>query len=161
MPLHTLYASAPQGIALLRTVQVDHPSFAAPYRWVEDGQDLTARIETGATVVFEAFPFSTRRAPLNDTGRVEKRIDIGDPDGSVLRALDVALEADAAPITVTTRYYRSDDPLTIAGAIETETLNNVQEANGTISAVLTTADHLNRRAPKFVFTRENSPGLNR
>lgn len=154
-------ASAPAGIIELRCLEISHPLFAAPLRLVHDYQDWTVTLETSETVTFKAAQFRTTPPTITDNGQIERGLQIDNTTGDVVNLL-LPVVASTTPVTCTFRTYLSDDVTApVFDTPEVTNLHNIQLSKGTLTASAQSSDVINRRFPRRIYTRVNTPGLNR
>lgn len=154
-------ASAPVGIIELRCLEISHPLFDAPLRLVHDYQDWTVTLETGDTAVFRAAQFRTTPPKISDNGQIERGLQIDNTSGEVVNVLLPVVTSDT-PVVCTFRTYLSDDVSAPQfDPPEITNLRNIQIDKTTLSATAQSSDVVNRKFPRRLYTRVNTPGLNR
>lgn len=167
------YASAPEDIVIIDTLEFRHPTFKDPQtgaviaiRVVNDHNPLTATLEATApanasqAVVFQPVRFGFRRPNESDSGSTpEIEITVSNVSRVLIPYLDGAKES-REPIHVTYRPYLSNDktgphmnpPLTL-------TLRSVSADMNNVTARAGYGDLINRRFPKVDYTQAKFPGL--
>ena len=159
------YASCPADVAELSTVEIYHPTWAAPVRLVRDRQNLTAGLESSAPndpsaeVLFQAFPFDFT-LPKRGEGRQELRLTIDNSSRILMDLIEGMDLADDEPVRVIYRPYLSTDltaphmnpPLRLAVRSISVDVQRVTLACGY-------ADFANRKFPRRVYRVEEFPGL--
>jgi hypothetical protein len=145
----------------LRCLELNHPSFDAPIRLVQDYQPRTVKLETGEIVEFMAGNFKTTPPSKDDNGRIERRLEI-DNIGNVFFKPIFNLRDSSIPIACIFRSYLSDDltaPLFVPP--EKTTLSEISLTKTLLSARASSADVVNKPFPSKRYTTENTPGLKR
>jgi hypothetical protein len=159
------YASCPADVVELSTIEVYHPTWAAPVRLVRDRVNLTATLEAsapndpGATVLFQAFPFDFT-LPKRGEGRQELRLQIDNASRLLMNVIESMDLAADEPVRVIYRPYLSTDlsgphmnpPLRLAVRSISVDLQRVVLSCGY-------ADFANRKFPRRVYRVEEFPGL--
>lgn len=159
------YASAPQDVVILETLEWYHPTFAAPIRVVSDHADHTLTLEASAprnaaeAVVFTAFPFRLLPPEVNEQGHVEMAIEIDNVSREIEDAFAAATAA-TEPVEVIYRTYlhtdasgpKNNPPLafTVRGADADNFRLRVRAVYG---------DFVNRKFPGEKYTLARFPGL--
>jgi len=159
------YASAPDDVVILHTLEFLHPSFATPIRVVHDHVDHEFTLEAsapenaGEEVIFVGYSFEFALPEVMTTGVPEIQISIDNVSDEIEdNLIQASQSADA--VEVIYRVYLSDDPtgpqndpplkLTLIHAMATD-LQVVGRA--------TFADVVNRRFPNQDYTAARFPGL--
>lgn len=159
--LQEAYASAPSGIVELRTLTLSHPDpqFGGPVYLVADFRDFKAKLETGIEVTFQACPFRTSSPRLDESGRIERRLEIDNVSADLSKALN-RISDMKDPVSVIYRVYLSNDP---SGPqklpVEKTVLTQVVVTAAVISGTATTPDLINRKFPTDLYTAKRFPGL--
>jgi hypothetical protein len=159
------YASAPDGVVILDTLEVWHPAFTTPLRIVADGRVLDARIEADATrdagAVTSFIPLAFRLRPPESTpdapGVLEAEIDTA--------GREIVAEIDAAvvtldPIEIVWRRYIADAALDGPDyVVRGLTLRSVSAGVMRMTAQAAWADLVNERFPRLSYGRDRFPTL--
>lgn len=167
------YASAPEDVVILDTLEFRHPSFIDPatseviaIRVVNDHTVLRAALEADAPadptqyVDFQPVRFGFVRPAESDSAQTpEVQITVSNVSRILIEHLDRAKES-RVPIEVTYRPYLSNDltaphmspPLTV-------TLRSVSCDVTTVTARAGFGDMNNRRFPRIDYTAARFPGL--
>lgn len=169
------YASAPQDIVVLHTLEILHPSFrndagqAVSVRVVLDHVDHNLKLEAGAplnggqTVLFTPFYFSISLPPEEkESGVPEAIIAIDNATREIVAQLERAVTTKDV-ITVIYRAYISND--TAAGPQnDPPLLLDLKDVQANVTRVTARAVHhdpRNRRFPALDYTAAQFPGLAR
>lgn len=167
------YASAPEDVIILHTLEFRHSVFRDPVtnaivaiRVVNDHKRLlatledTAPAEPGTEVAFEPVRFAFKRPSESDSGSTpEIDLTVSNVSRLLIPYLDQAKES-REPIQVTYRPYLSNDtagphmnpPLTL-------TLRTVSADLNSVTARAGFGDLSNKRFPKVDYTALKYPGL--
>lgn len=167
------YASAPEDVVIMDTLEFRHPTFIDPdtleviaLRVVNDHEALdatledTAPMDAGEVVTFQPVRFGFRRPAESESGSTQEvEITVSNVSKTMMPYLDRAKET-RIPIEVTYRPYLSDDtsgphmnpPMTL-------TLRNVTTNMSDVSARAGFGDLTNRRWPRVDYTPARFPGL--
>lgn len=154
-------ASAPSGVVELRTLELSHPDsqFGAPVYLVADYRNFIARLETGKEVTFQACPFRTSSPRLDESGRIERRLEIDNVSADLSKALNRISDLKD-PVSVVYRVYLSNDPSGPQKTpVEKTVLTQVVVTAAVISGTATTPDLINRKFPTDLYTAKRFPGL--
>lgn len=159
------YASAPPAVVVLHTIELWHPTWAAPVRLVADFADLTATLEStapvnpGAAVLFTACPFRFTLPQVGE-GRQELSLQIDNVSALLMPLIESADLSSTTPILATYRPYLSTD--TSAPHMNPVLTMNVLRFSADAMQVTCTcahAEYLNRRFPRGIYTIEKFPGI--
>lgn len=154
-------ASAPVGVIELRCLEISHPLITTPLRIVHDYQDWEVTLETSEVVTFMAGQFRTKPPSISDNGQIERGLQIDSVTGEIIGIL-LPIVTSEIPVTCTFRIYLSDDlSAPQFDPPEITNLRNIQINKGVLSATAQSADVINKRFPTRIYTRVNTPGLNR
>lgn len=170
--LKEAYASAPDEVIILHTLEIRHSSFfdengdPMAVRVVRDNEDLTATLEddapmnAGETVEFIALHFDLSLPAQDDTGATpEIQFSIANVGRVLMRYIDDAV-VSKDPVYITYRPYLSTDltqphmnpPITLTVRSISANLNEVTGRAGF-------GDTPNRRFPRVDYTSRDFPGL--
>lgn len=161
-------AIAPITRAMLYAYELWHPSLSAPIRFVNDVQDLVAKLEATAprdanqNVTFIACPLQLRRPEESDTA-ASPTVELARPDvGSILKTgLDEA-RGSTEPWILIERLYASD--VLTAPALLPPMTFDVTSAELSAAAGKLTAkydDEIEDPIPRLTFKASEYPGLGR
>lgn len=153
------YASAPADEIIYHTLEFNHPSFASPIYVVRDRTDLTATLETAATVTFVGYAFDFRLPELSQAAAPEIIISIDNVGREIIGYLDLAAQS-ADYITVTYRPYLSTNlaapqmipPLSLV-------VRDVTADVFKIECRATFGDFANRKFPNETYDAQRFAGL--
>lgn len=159
------YASAPDTVVILHTLEFRHPSFSVPLRVVRDHADLTATLEAGApvdagqAVLFTGYPFEFELPQVDDGTPPELTITIDNVDRAIVENLELAV-ASTAKLAVTYRPYVSSDlsapqmdpPLHM-------TVTRIEADVFRVVARCAFSDLTNLQFPREDYTADRFPGL--
>lgn len=151
-------ASNPDGEMDYITLQISHPLLSKTYYLVRGTSDLTATLETGETVTFEATPMDAKNAANNND--MDQTASFSLPD--VLNLLDE--EMDRIPYSNTElpkfifrRYVSTDLSYPCDGPVVYE-LQTLTQEKGVFTAE-TGTPMLNQRQTGILMTPEEIPLL--
>lgn len=151
-------ASNPDGEMDYITLQISHPLLSKTYYLVRGTSDLTATLETGETVMFEATPMDAKNAANNND--MDQTASFSLPD--VLNILDE--EMDRIPYSDTElpkfifrRYVSTDLSYPCDGPVVYE-LQTLTQEKGVFTAE-TGTPMLNQRQTGILMTPEEIPLL--
>jgi hypothetical protein len=165
-------ASAPPGVLIYSTLELQHPAFLqgeppvqVPIRVVTGvsddtvfGIELGATFDPGAMVTFQAVPFYSERPEFAEGKVPEVQIQIDNIGREILGYLDAAVQIKADLITIY-REYRSDD-LTEPCYGPIQFVMRKVKVGGTLVVGTARLDDLaNRRFPFKSYTINEFPGL--
>lgn len=159
------YASAPDGVVILDTLEIWHPAFTTALRIVADGAALDARIEAGAprdagelvTFVPLAFRLRPPESAPEAPGVLEAEIDTANRE--------IVAEIDAAVVTldpiqiIWRRYIAStaeDGPDYVVPGL---TVRSVSAGVVRMTAQAAWQDLVNERFPRLIYSRDQFPTL--
>lgn len=161
--LARVLASAPAGIELWPTLELDHPLWSAPYYLTSAEVAFTAVLETGDTVTFQPFPFALVLPTLDGAGQQDMQVSLTNADTAIAKAV---LAAHADPTERIVAVYRLY--LSTLGSSQTPqspplrlSFDSIQIADETVSGVAGRSDVLNRRFPGVWYDIARFPGLDR
>lgn len=157
--LKEAYASAPDGVVIIHTLQLAHPALPESIWLVQDYGGHTCTLETGQPQYFQPAPFRFTLPATGSDGLQELDIAIDNVDQAVTDFL-AAIGSNPEPVTVRYRAYLSTDksqpqngvPLTLFLA---DIKVNAVEVVGRASF----ADIINRPFLSFLYTVNKFPGL--
>ena len=163
--LQEAYAAAPDNVVLLHTLEIRHPSFAAPIRVVRDHEDLVAKLEATAplnpnqNVTFTRFVFDFELPEVGDRPNPEIVIKIDNVDRSIVQNIELAM-SNPQVIEITYRPYLSTDltapqmnpPLTMQ-------VKSIEADVFSVTARCGFQDFANKKFPADEYTIKRFPGL--
>jgi Domain of unknown function (DUF1833) len=163
--LRTAYASAPAGVDIWPTLELDHPNWAAPYYLTSAPAAFTATLETtgNPTVTFQSFPFAVLLPTVDGAGQQDLRVTLTNADQAIADAVQQAHQDPTQQITAVYREFLSTGdatqlpqsaPLRLAFA-------SVQITEDAVTGVAGRSDVLNRRFPGVWYDVALFPGLDR
>ena len=155
--IETVYASAPSGHIIHRTLEILVPDFD-PIRVVAAYEDLTATLETGETVVFSAGPFDPREPKKSSDGNQTLTFSIANVTGEAQKAVEAALES-AEEVPVNYRVFLSSDLSAPANKPYKMTLRGGTFEGMMVQIEAGYYDLLNAAWPRKRYTSEFAPGL--
>lgn len=155
--INRVYASAPVDQVILPTLEILVPGFD-PIRVVAAYEDLTATLETAATVTFQAGPFEYREPSKDTSGQQTLRFSIANVTGQAQEAVEAALDAQAE-VPINYRVFLSSDLTAPAQTPYKMTLRG-----GTFEGMMVQIDAgyfdlLNHMWPRLRYTSDLAPGL--
>lgn len=160
------YASAPDNVVILDTLELLHPSFTTPIRVVRDHADLTATLEStapqnaGQAVTFVGYSFNLTLPPMSDqTALPQIVVTIDNVDREIVANIEAAM-ATTDVITAIYRPYLSTDlsaPQMIP-PMEFEAQSFMADVFQ-VQATFSYGDPANRAFPNDYFTVDRFPGL--
>ena len=106
--LREAYASAPDGIVILHTLDINHVNFSQPIRVVNGHSDITATLENGEEVDFLRYAFKVTLPQVVKNNAPEAKLEIDNVSREITDSLDAAVTS-LNPITVTYRQYLNTD----------------------------------------------------
>ena len=161
------YACAPANQVILHTLELVHPDFkdslgrAAPIRVVNDSDNLTATLETGARATFIALAFGLKPPDIDGGSQPKIEIQMDNVGREIMPHLRNA-RASQTLIKVVYRAFLSN--LLDAGPQVTPirmVLSRVRATLTTITAEARMADFANKKFPNELYTLDNFIGLSR
>lgn len=155
--IETVYASAPSEHIILATLEILVPG-QDPIRVVADYEDLTAKLENGQEVTFQAGPFEYKEPSKNTDGQQTLTFAIANVTGEAQKAVEAALEADVE-VPIIYRVYLSTD-LTAPATKPYKMIMRGGSFEGMMVQIEAGYyDLLNTAWPRLRYTAENAPGL--
>jgi hypothetical protein len=171
--LREAYASAPNDVVILHTLEIRHPDFkdesgqSTAIRVVRDQTDLVARLEAnapvnaGQQVRFVAMGFDFDLPPVDMAPVPEITVTLDNVSRDIIKHLDEASMSET-PIEVTYRPYLSTDlegpqmdpPITLV-------ITEVEADSQRVSARARMVDIGNKTFPSRLYTATDFPGLAR
>lgn len=120
--MQAAYASVPEGVVILHTVEINHETFEAPARLVANSdEDIVATLEAdaplnaGEAVTFNAVSFNFTEPGFDDDGPTPAKAIIDNASGHIGALMKLTRTA-SSPVTVIYRAFRSDG-LTLPGQV--------------------------------------------
>lgn len=154
------YASVPDGIVLLHTVELSHPALSGETRYyIKAVQDYTLTLEDATQQLFRALPFDLSLPPAGADGVQNLNFSIDNIDRSVGDFLNKA-KNNREPAKLVYRPYLSNDLTT--PQMDPPLSLNLSDAKVTVTKVTakaTFADLLNKKHPLELYTRKRFPSL--
>lgn len=165
------YANAPSGTVLLDTIELNHPSFTAPVRLVNDvgnpntidGEEFFGfwmRTENNQRVFFQScgFDFTLPAQNQNDMPSVD--ISFDNVSQMIMEYLDEAVKFKA-PMTLIYREYLASDKEEPQFVLSGLSMASVSSNLFRVSGTATFSDLVNKSFPKKVYRPTEFPGLRR
>lgn len=154
-------ATARRDVVRYETLELTHPSFAAPIYICVGWDSITAKLEDGSTVDFVAVPLDIELPETSDETVPVVTVTLHDVPGDILDQLDAS---DGDTLRVRYRPYLSDR--LDAGPENNEPLEwdlfNVEETDGNrLVGYASLGDLLNLSFPRETYTLATNPGLAR
>ena len=151
-------ASNPDGEIALDTVELYHPDMSRRYYLVADQIPLTATLETGETVTFEAANINAKGAGNNGDMNQNANFAIADPENVLDDELDrIALDSEVVPTLTFRRFLLSDLSYPAWGPI-TYDAQDVNQEKGKFTCSVS-APRLNNRGTGLIVTPTLCPLL--
>lgn len=146
---------------ILSTLEFQHPALpGGVLRYVKDGIDLQAGIESGEVVTFIAGQFEFQLPDKNTTGQEALSVAAPNTDLTLTRAIEAAKRYE--PITTVTCVYREYDTDDLSVPRNKAIRLTTSSAKITTMAVSITSswkDLTNRRFCRRIYTTTTHPGL--
>lgn len=156
--LERIYASAPTDEFLLHTLEISNPVFLAPYRFVQDFEDLTATLETSEVVTFMASGIGLSLPQRGVQGREDLSFQLDNVSGDAAMAIRDAQDSGQGT-DVIYRAYSSNDLSAPIGAplklIATSAKINIRS----VQVVATFRDFVNKAWPRRLYSIDRFPGM--
>lgn len=164
--LKEAYASAPNDVVIINTLEIRHPAFTAPIRVVSDYAPVTAMLEynapadPGAFVEYQPFAFELTLPEVMDKGVPELALKIDNVSREILRNIELAMPLPDK-LEITYRAYLSNDlstgphndpPLHL-------TITSIEADATAITARASVADFINKKFPNQEYDETRFPGL--
>ena len=156
--LDTVYASAPDDVVLIPTIELNAPSFAEPIRNCTGFEDQTVGLDGGGEATFLASGLDVALPAKDESGQQNLIFAIENVTGEAQQAIDAALE-NGDVVELIYRLYLSTD---LTQPAEPPRRMVVIDASFSQSAVQVTAsynDIINRAWPRRRYTADFAPGL--
>ena len=158
--LQQIYASAPQDIKYVETLQLAHPLFARSFYFTNDLSAWRFTLEDGTEQTFEIVPFQVVQPASDGRGQQDLQVGLDNVGREAVDEIEKAIENPRTPIAVTYRVFldrplsvpQNDPPLSL-------TMTELSVTNESITGVATRADTLNRLFPSVVYRPDSYPGL--
>jgi hypothetical protein len=162
--LQTLYASAPINDLIIHTLEIKNPAFNVPghvvgsVRLVQGFDDISATLETGATVLFKKSGFGVSLPQKSIKGRQDLNFSIDNVTGEVLQAIDAAIDS-GVKITVIYRAYAGSDLSAPGQPPIVMTATAIKADFSAVSISASFHDLVNKAWPFRRYTPDFAPGL--
>lgn len=154
------YASAPQGVVTLNTLELSHPALPGQTKYmVQAHQDYDLTLEDSSVHTFEGFAFEFKLPPAGDKGIQDLQVQMDNTDRSIGDFFNACKEF-REPISLKFRPYLSND-LTTPQMSPPLKLNvvDVKITESKVTCRATFADLLNRKYPLELYTRKRFRSL--
>lgn len=151
-------ASNPEGQMDFDTVEITHPLFSKRYLLVVGTSDLTATLETGETVTFEATPMEVKEGGNNND--MDQQASFTLPDvGNLLddEMGNIPLSNDEAPVFTFRSFVSTDLSYPARGPV-TYDLQSLSQSKGVFTADVG-VPRLNERQTGLLMTPQEIPLL--
>lgn len=155
--IETVYASAPSDKVILATLEILVPDYE-PIRVVAAYEDLTATLETGETVTFQAGPFEYKEPSKDTRGQQTLTFSIANVTGEAQKAVEAGLESDSE-VPVNYRVFLSTDLTAPAKTPFKMTLRGGTFEGMMVQVEAGYYDLLNTAWPRLRYTADIAPGL--
>ena len=149
------------------TLELRHPTLAAPIYLTNRPASFSAKLEAGstgggATVLFQSLPFKIELAKRDADGRQDVACTMSNVGRQAMSVLETIKGEPTSPLVVRYRRYLSNDltgpqddpPQSLAATTIVATRDE-------ISMTLSKADVQNRPFPRLKYRRDTHPGLAR
>lgn len=164
--LKEAYASAPNNIVIVHTLEIRHPAFSEPIRVVNDYQPVEAALEAnaplnpGELVTYQAFSFELTLPEVMEKGIPELGIKIDNVSREIIRNIELAIP-QPDKLEVTYRAYLSND---LAAGPHNDpplhlTITSIEADAFAINAKASIADFINKKFPNKEYDETRFPGL--
>ena len=160
--LQEVYASAPNDVRYVETLEITHSRFTQKYFFTNDLHKWRFMLEDGTLQTFEPVPFEVTMPAKDTGGNQDLQIGLCNVGEEMMDALELANQKPSENIRCVFRLFldipnsrQQNNP-----GMElfiTDVAVNLQ----TISAVATRFDVLNRLFPNKIYTTTDFPGLRR
>ena len=164
--LKEAYASAPNNVVVINTLEIRHPAFTAPIRVVSDFAPVTAKLEAGAPVdggqmvEFQPFAFELTMPEVTEKGVPELGLKIDNVSREILQNIELAISLPQK-LELTYRAFLSND---LAAGPHNDpplhlTIISIEGDAMSITAKASIADFINRKFPGEEYDESKFPGL--
>lgn len=151
-------ASNPEGQMDFDTVEITHPLFSKRYLLVVGTSDLTATLETGETVTFEATPMEVKEGGNNNDMDQQASFTLPDVGNLLDDEMDnVPLNNDEAPVFTFRSFVSTDLSYPARGPV-TYDLQSLSQSKGVFTADVG-VPRLNERQTGLLMTPQEIPLL--
>ncbi len=160
------YASAPDDVVIIDTIEIRHPAFEAPIRVTTNGVPIQARLEAnaptdaGQVVTFESFPFEFQLPEVIDSGVPELSLKIDNVSREILRNIELAMpEPQVLEVT-----YRAFLDVDLLGGPQNDpplhmNITSIEADAMVVTAKASIVDFVNRTFPSQLYDDRRFPGL--
>jgi len=155
--LDVIYASAPTGVVLIRTLEIRVPG-EAPIRVCNGFEDIEATLEDDSVVTFTAGNLVIDLPEKNDTGKQALKFGLWNATGDAQAAVVAAL-ASETPTEIIYREFDSSDLTAPAGQPQSFTLVGGSFEGIEVQLEASYYDILNTAWPRERYTQLNAPGI--
>jgi len=157
------YASAPQSVVFLHTIELNIPGDPTPRRFVVgdegDANGLVyLTLESGATVAFTATAFDVTPPGFDNDGPSEGKIAIDGVSAELTELLEAAA-VSAGTINVIYRNYRSDARFEPGEIISGLKIKSVSVSATRVEGALGFDDVGSQAFPRATYDKDFYPGL--
>lgn len=159
--LRTARASAPARKDILRTLELSHPLWPAPFYLTNWSQPFTATLETGATVTYQPFPFAVQLPTVDGAGQQNMNVSLTNADQQIADAVRLAHADPTSRIACVYREFLSDEVGAPQSAPLRLSFESIQITEEAVTGIAGRSDVLNRRFPGVWYDVQHFPGLDR
>lgn len=159
------YASAPAGVVIFHTLEINHPAFSAPIRVVRDYVDLVATLESsapsnaGQSVTFTAFNFEITKPEVSASAVPQVSIRIDNVDRSIVANIEAAVGTTELLSCIYREYVSTDLAAPANDPPLHLTIMSITADVFSVSATAGFPDLVNRRFPTLEYSAQTFPGL--
>lgn len=161
--LARVFASAPAGVDLWPTLELEHPNWITPYYLTSAPLAFSAMLESGVSATFTPFPFSVVLPTVDGGGQQDLQVTLTNADQQIAQAVRAAHADPTQRIVATYRVFLStlgaaQPPQSAPLRLSFDTVQITDEA---VAGVAGRSDTLNRRFPGVWYDVAHFPGLDR
>ena len=153
--------AAPSRQDILRTLELTHPLWAAPYYLTTWTEPFTATLESGPTVTFIPFPFAVVLPTVDGAGQQNMQITLTNADREIADAVRLAHQDPTRRISCVYREFLSDAKNAPQSAPLRLSFDSIQIGEESVTGVAGRSDVLNRKFPGIWYEVQHFPGLDR
>lgn len=158
--LKEVYANPQRNVRYIETIELSHPNFTKTYRFTNDVESWTFKVEDGRSYVFETMPFELQLPGANNTGQQELQLGLCNVGREMMNELELANGRPDINIKLTYRVYLDVDDSSPQNSPPTElTISEVSATPTAVTATATRFDVLNRKFPSTRYDVDTFPGL--
>ena len=154
-------ASAPADVDILRTLELSHPLWPAPYYLTSWPEPYQAVLETGQTVTFQPFPFAVQLPTVDGAGQQDMQITLTNADQQIADAIQIAHQDPSQRVQCVYREFLTSDLGSPQSAPLRLSFSDIQIGEDAVAGIAGRSDVLNRRFPGIWYDVQHFPGLDR